>query len=139
MVYAYFWYTVVDSWLLSLRIAEAKKKLEKFRSSILRRGPDEDLSAEIWYPDMNKYICVNDLSFTIEKGKSYYSDGHVHSLIMLYMYLTKAVLAEMEKKKIMCAKVTHEYKPQKPGELKLEVGDIITNVSKLKSGWCKVS
>ena len=64
----YFVYTIFDSWLLSLKIASAKRKLEEFRSNLLRRAPDENLNAELWYPDMNKYICVNDPNFSEEKG-----------------------------------------------------------------------
>jgi len=69
LTYAYFWYTIFTSWLLSKRIVSAKKKLDDFKSKMVRRDPAENLNAEIWYPDMRKYICVNNPEFSAEKGK----------------------------------------------------------------------
>ena len=71
MTYAYFWYTIFNSWLLGKRIVRAKKKLDDFRSNLVRRDPTENLNAEIWYPDMEKYMCVNDPEFSVERGKFY--------------------------------------------------------------------
>jgi len=45
----------------------------------------------------------------------------------------------MKKVNVTCAKVKNDYKPRKAGELRLQVGDIITHVIKMKEGWCRVS
>lgn len=43
-----------------------------------------------------------------------------------------------EREKVLYAKVLYSYKPRDVGELRLHVGDTITNVVRLSKGWCKV-
>lgn len=70
LVFMFFWYTIFDAWLLSRKIKNAKMKLNNFEKNIIRRKSTEILNTELWYPDMNEYICVNDPDFSIEKGKN---------------------------------------------------------------------
>lgn len=43
-----------------------------------------------------------------------------------------------KEKKIMYAKVLHDYKPHGAGELRLYAGDTIKDITRLNKGWCKV-
>ncbi len=45
---------------------------------------------------------------------------------------------EKGQSKVLYAKVITSYKPRDSGELRLHVGDTITDVVRLAQGWCKV-
>ena len=62
---------MLSAWSLHRRIKNAKKKLADFEKKTFRRGSTEVLNAELWYPDLNEFRCVNDPNFTIEKGNSF--------------------------------------------------------------------
>lgn len=66
--FMFFLYTLLDAYLLGRKIKRAEKKLEEFRNKRIRRDSRENLNAELWYPDLNVYKCVNDPNFTVEKG-----------------------------------------------------------------------
>ncbi len=73
LAFAFLLYTIVDSCLLQRKIEEAQIKLEAFKNNLIRRNSTENLNAELWYPDLNEYRCINDPDFTVEKGIPNYS------------------------------------------------------------------
>ena len=64
----FFLYTLLDAYLLGRKIKKAKQRLEDFKRKQIRRDSTENLNAELWYPDLKVYRCINDPEFTVEKG-----------------------------------------------------------------------
>ena len=60
-----------------------------------------------------------------------------HSAIYLHVSLlvNKLCYAFLAKNQIERAKVTFDYEPENPDELKLTVGDILTVIKKEEEGW----
>ena len=53
------------------------------------------------------------------------------------IYLSQLCYAFLGKNLIERAKVTFDYEPENPDELKLTVGDIVTVINKEEEGWWK--
>lgn len=68
LFFLFFLYTLLDAFLLSRKIKKARKKLADFKHKEIRRDSTENLNAELWYPDMKIYSCINDPNFTVEEG-----------------------------------------------------------------------
>ena len=75
--------TLLDAFLLGRKIQKAKKKLEDFKKNEIRRDPGENLNAELWYPDLKDFRCINDPKFTPERGNTYarlmFFENYIHS------------------------------------------------------------
>ena len=63
-----FLYTMVDSCFIGRRIQRTEHKLNEFKENVVRRDSTENLNAGLWYPDLDKYKCINDPDFTDEKS-----------------------------------------------------------------------
>ena len=64
----FFLYTLLDAYLLNYKIKKSKMKLEEYKKNQIRRDPAENLNADLWYPNLKEYRCINDPKFTVEKG-----------------------------------------------------------------------
>lgn len=71
LVFLLFLYSLLDACLLARRIKKAERKLQKFKKEQIRRDSTQNLNAELWYPDLSVYRCINDPDFTVEKGEQW--------------------------------------------------------------------
>lgn len=64
----FFLYTLLDTYWVGHRIKKVQQKFDEFKKNRIQRSSTEDLNAELWYPDLNEFKCVNDPDLTKEKG-----------------------------------------------------------------------